>query len=107
MLISCPCRSGDNPEVIGEASILMAQTCFPNEALDGGKGHSTTNVLCKSLARLGVPLLLESDAVLSIDVLFGNQVPDGVGDKTIDIKTLKALGDQQAKKLAKALGLKS
>jgi len=86
MLISCPCRSGDNPEVIGEASILMAQTCFPNEGLDGGKGHSRADVLY---------------------VLFGNQVPDGVGDKTIDIKTLKALGDQQAKKLAKALGLKS
>jgi hypothetical protein len=42
--------SGDSPEVIGEASILMAQTCFPDEGLDGGKGHSQLDVLCKSLS---------------------------------------------------------
>jgi Fungal chitosanase of glycosyl hydrolase group 75 len=45
-MLSC---SGDTPEVIGEASILMAQTCFPNEGLDGGTGHTKANVLCMLL----------------------------------------------------------
>jgi hypothetical protein len=38
-------------------------------------------------------------------VVFGNEVPAGVGDKTIDIGALKTLGDQEAKKLASALGV--
>ena len=37
---------GDNPQVIGEASLLMAQTCFPTEGLNGGIGHSALDVLC-------------------------------------------------------------
>jgi chitosanase len=38
--------NGATPEVIGEASWLMAQTCFPDSGLDGGTGHATPDVLC-------------------------------------------------------------
>jgi chitosanase len=37
---------GDDPEVIGEASFLIGQTCFPNEDLSGSNGHSGLDVLC-------------------------------------------------------------
>lgn len=36
----------DHPQVIGEASWLMAQTCFPNEGLNGNNGHTPLDVLC-------------------------------------------------------------
>jgi chitosanase len=39
---------GDNPEVIGEASWLMARTCFPNDDLNGNSGHEQADVTCKS-----------------------------------------------------------
>lgn len=39
--------SGDTPQVIGEASWALAQACFPDEHLDGGKGHDKVDVLCK------------------------------------------------------------
>lgn len=38
---------GDNPEVIGEASWLMARTCFPNDDLNGNNGHVNADVTCK------------------------------------------------------------
>jgi hypothetical protein len=37
--------------------------------------------------------------------MFGKQVPSGVGDKAINIKTLKALGDAQVKLLTDALAV--
>lgn len=39
---------GDSPQVIGEASWLMARTCFPNDNLNGGVGHDAADVTCKS-----------------------------------------------------------
>jgi chitosanase len=39
--------NGDDPEVIGEASLLLANTCFPRENLNGGVGHPKIDVLCK------------------------------------------------------------
>jgi chitosanase len=39
------------------------------------------------------------------DIVFGNEVPSGVGDETINISALKSLGDTAAKKLAAALGV--
>jgi chitosanase len=97
------CFSGDTPEVIGEASLLMAQTCFPNEGLDGGTGHNTVDVLCEPF----VMLLLQQLTTFGTfpDVVFGQQVPSGVGQHTIDIAALKALGDKETKKLATALGV--
>jgi chitosanase len=41
--------NGNDPEVIGEGSILLGQTCFPNDGLNGGVGHSADDVLCISL----------------------------------------------------------
>jgi chitosanase len=40
-----------------------------------------------------------------VDILFGHKVPSGVGDKTINIGALKRLGDQEATKLMRALGV--
>ena len=39
--------NGDAPEVIGEASWLMARTCFPNDNLNGNSGHAGVDVTCK------------------------------------------------------------
>lgn len=39
--------NGDTPEVIGEASWLLARTCFPGENLNGNVGHSKADVTCK------------------------------------------------------------
>jgi chitosanase len=39
--------NGDTPEVMGEASILMGETCFPNVNVSGDVGHDQTDVLCK------------------------------------------------------------
>jgi chitosanase len=37
-----------DPEVIGEGSILLGQTCFPDEPIDGRYGHVYDDVLCIS-----------------------------------------------------------
>jgi chitosanase len=58
-MLLCVTYSEDNPQVIGEASILMAQTCFPDDGLDGGNGHSTVDVLCK-LSGTGKPVLFRA-----------------------------------------------
>jgi chitosanase len=41
--------NGDTPEVIGEASYLVGQTCFPNDGLNGAIGHVPGDVLCTGL----------------------------------------------------------
>jgi len=38
--------NGDVPEVIGEASWLVGQACFPQDGLNGGTGHDSVDVLC-------------------------------------------------------------
>ncbi|KAG7439919.1 uncharacterized protein BT62DRAFT_938503 [Guyanagaster necrorhizus] len=75
--------NGDDPEVIGEASLVLAQTCFPDEGLSGGNGHTPLDVLY---------------------IIFGSKVPSGVGKESIDIDALKTLGDEQVQLLATALG---
>ncbi|KZV84826.1 hypothetical protein EXIGLDRAFT_595406, partial [Exidia glandulosa HHB12029] len=67
-----------------EASLMLAQTCFPNDGLDGGRGHDQVDVTY---------------------IVWGTQIPSGVGDQTINIPALKQLGDQQARLLQSALGL--
>lgn len=76
--------NGDSPEVIGEASWLLAQTCFPSDKLDGAAGHDKTDVMY---------------------ITFGSLVPSGISEKspTIDIGALKELGD----KTMKAFNLKA
>ncbi|KAJ6616176.1 fungal chitosanase of glycosyl hydrolase group 75-domain-containing protein, partial [Mycena sp. CBHHK59/15] len=39
--------NGGDPEVIGEGSLLLGQTCFPNDAIDGNNGHEGRDVACK------------------------------------------------------------
>jgi chitosanase len=36
----------DSPQVIGEASWLMANTCFPGDGLNGNAGHTPADVTC-------------------------------------------------------------
>lgn len=38
---------GDTPQVIGEASWLMARTCFPDQGLNGNRGHADVDVTCE------------------------------------------------------------
>ncbi|KAA1477017.1 Chitosanase-domain-containing protein [Dentipellis sp. KUC8613] len=76
-------QNGDDPQVIGEASIVLAQACFPDDKLSGDNGHTPLDVLY---------------------IVFGSQVPKGVGKTTIDVDALKTLGDQQTSLLVKALG---
>jgi Fungal chitosanase of glycosyl hydrolase group 75 len=59
MLTFSLARSGASPQVIGEASILMAQTCFPNEGLSGNMGHVPIDVLCKISSPLWFIYLLK------------------------------------------------
>ncbi|KAJ7148777.1 hypothetical protein C8R43DRAFT_1068876 [Mycena crocata] len=77
-------ESGDGviTEVTGEASLFLAQTCFPNDGINGDSGHGEPDVAY---------------------IVFGDQVPDGVEDTTIDLDALKFLGDQQVRLLQEAL----
>ncbi|KAJ4481225.1 putative chitosanase [Lentinula aciculospora] len=70
--------NGDSPEVIGEASWLMARTCFPNDDLDGAKGHDQSDVTY---------------------IIFGSLVPGGINEDspTIDVDSLQELGDKTMK----------
>ncbi|KAF5859842.1 hypothetical protein ETB97_002394 [Aspergillus alliaceus] len=36
--------NGDEPQVTGEASWILARTCFPEENLDGNRGHTAADV---------------------------------------------------------------
>ncbi|KAJ6494060.1 fungal chitosanase of glycosyl hydrolase group 75-domain-containing protein [Mycena vitilis] len=71
-------------EVTGEGSLLLGQACFPDDKITGNNGHAQPDVAY---------------------IIFGNQVPSGVGQSTIDIAALKTLGDKQVKLLQQALGL--
>ncbi|KAJ6457000.1 fungal chitosanase of glycosyl hydrolase group 75-domain-containing protein [Mycena vitilis] len=79
-------QDGDSTPMIGEASILMGRTCFPGTTIDGAHGHSEIDVAY---------------------IVFGSEVPSGVGDKTIDMGALKSLGDAQVKALQTTLGIKA
>ncbi|KAJ3830515.1 putative chitosanase [Lentinula raphanica] len=70
--------NGDSPEVIGEASWLMARTCFPSDDLNGAKGHDQSDVMY---------------------IVFGALVPSGIDEDspTIDVSALKELGDKTLK----------
>ncbi|KAK0492106.1 hypothetical protein EDD18DRAFT_1079963, partial [Armillaria luteobubalina] len=76
--------NGAKPKVTGEASLLLADTCFPKDGMNGKKGHEPLDVLY---------------------MVFQTKFPAGVGENTMDINTLKKLGDEQAQLLANALEL--
>ncbi|KAJ5506381.1 Fungal chitosanase [Penicillium expansum] len=79
----------DSPEVIGEASWLMARTCFPDADLNGNSGHGTPDVTYIVFAG--------ANAVLPSSALNKNYVTN--------FTTLRALGDKLVTALAKNLKL--
>lgn len=42
-------HSGATPQVIGEASLLLARACFPDANISGSLGHGPADVACKLL----------------------------------------------------------
>ncbi|KAJ5594925.1 uncharacterized protein N7459_001133 [Penicillium hispanicum] len=82
---------GDDPEVIGEASWLMARTCFPSDNLNGNAGHGSVDVT--------YILFTGDDAVLPSSALNDNYITN--------FSTLRSMGDQLMASLAKNLNLAS
>ncbi|KAJ5087210.1 hypothetical protein N7456_010826 [Penicillium angulare] len=82
---------GDDPQVIGEASWLMARTCFPNDDLNGNSGHGDVDVT--------YILFTGKDAVLPSSALSNNYVTN--------FTTLRSMGDKLINSLVKSLGLGS
>lgn len=39
--------NGSIPQITGKASWLVARTCFPDDGLNGGNGHTAADVTCK------------------------------------------------------------
>ena len=62
----------DNPEVIGEVSLLLGNTCFPDEGLNGGLGHDALDVLCTAL----------QSHPLTVDIVFMTEF-EAVSDTSI------------------------
>lgn len=95
--------NGDEPQITGEASWLMARTCFPKEDLQGNNAHSSKDVTCKCscwLNVLGKELLTNRK-----DILFTGKdavLPDNAMDKTYitDFDTLRSMGDKLVRALA-------
>ncbi|CAP80409.1 hypothetical protein E8E15_009838 [Penicillium rubens] len=80
---------GDTPQVIGEASWLMARTCFPNDDLNGNSGHGDVDVT--------YILFTGDDSVLPNSALNKNYVTN--------FTTLRSMGDKLMTALAKNLKL--
>ncbi|KAJ7901507.1 fungal chitosanase of glycosyl hydrolase group 75-domain-containing protein [Mycena leptocephala] len=76
-------QDGDDPEVIGEASVLMGKSCFPDTTVDGADGHHEVDVAY---------------------IVFGTQEMVVTDDK-LDLAALKEAGDEQMKLLQAALGI--
>ncbi|KAJ5899353.1 hypothetical protein N7495_004097 [Penicillium taxi] len=82
---------GDDPQVIGEASWLMARTCFPNDDLNGNAGHGSVDVT--------YILFTGSDTVLFSSALSTNYITN--------FSTLRSKGDILMAQLVKNLDLSS
>ncbi|KAJ5248759.1 hypothetical protein N7468_000210 [Penicillium chermesinum] len=81
--------NGDTPEVIGEASWLMARTCFPGDNLNGNAGHGAVDVT--------YIVFTGSSAVLPSSAVSTNYITD--------FTTLRSKGDSLVNSLVKNLGL--
>lgn len=97
---------GDSPQVIGEASWLMARTCFPNDNLNGGVGHDAADVTCKS----GTYMSLFRHLLIQKDILFTGDdavLPSSALNKNYvtNFTTLRSMGDKLMTALAKNLKL--
>ncbi|KAF5346393.1 hypothetical protein D9758_012771 [Tetrapyrgos nigripes] len=76
----------DDEQLIGEASIFLAQACFPKDGLNANRGHDALDVAY---------------------IIFGDAVPPGISEDkdTIDIAALKKMGDSTVRLFQKSLGL--
>ncbi|KAF5346391.1 hypothetical protein D9758_012773 [Tetrapyrgos nigripes] len=76
----------DDEQLIGEASIFLAQACFPKDGLNANRGHDALDVAY---------------------IVFGDAVPPGISEDkdTIDIAALKKMGDSTVRLFQKSLGL--
>ncbi|KAL4747086.1 fungal chitosanase of glycosyl hydrolase group 75-domain-containing protein [Aspergillus terricola var. indicus] len=83
--------NGDSPEVTGEASWLMARTCFPTEGLSGATGHNDADVI--------YIVFLGEDAVLPASAMNGKYITD--------FDTLREMGDALVNALVSNIGLGS
>ncbi|PLN81936.1 Chitosanase-domain-containing protein [Aspergillus taichungensis] len=81
--------NGDSPQVTGEASWLMARTCFPNDDLNGNKGHTAADVT--------YILFTGKNSVLPSSALNENYITN--------FSTLRSMGDKLVNALASNLGL--
>ncbi|KAL3472541.1 Chitosanase-domain-containing protein [Aspergillus californicus] len=81
--------NGDTPQVAGEASWLMARTCFPDDGLYGAKGHSEADVT--------YIVFLGDTAVLPNQAMDKNYITD--------FDVLKTMGDRLVYALVQNIGL--
>lgn len=85
----------------------MARSCFPNDGLNGGNGHTPADVTCE------IPLELCSLIKLTtffLDIVFtgsGAVLPDSAHDDNYitDFGLLRSMGDSLVGKLVDQLGL--
>ncbi|KAH7101840.1 fungal chitosanase of glycosyl hydrolase group 75-domain-containing protein [Auriculariales sp. MPI-PUGE-AT-0066] len=75
--------NGDTPQVIGEASLVLGNACYPDAGLSGAVGHSDVDVAY---------------------IVFSGETPSGVGEEKLEYGPLKELGDQKVKELLAAIG---
>ncbi|KAE8386697.1 endo-chitosanase C [Aspergillus alliaceus] len=81
--------NGDDPQVTGEASWVMARTCFPEENLNGNKGHTASDVT--------YIVFTGDNAVLPSSALNKHYITN--------FDTLRSMGDKLVGALASKLGL--
>jgi chitosanase len=90
--------NGNDPQVTGEASWLMARTCFPDDDLRGNSGHAEADVTCTHPS-IPFPTNLPAGQPTRTDILFTGQnavlPPSAVNEHYItDFGTLKFMGDR-------------
>ncbi|CAI7568298.1 unnamed protein product, partial [Penicillium manginii] len=83
--------NSDDPEVIGEASWLMARTCFPGDNLNGNSGHGNADVT--------YIIFTGNDAVFPSSSLNKNYMTN--------FSTLRCMGDNLVTALVRNLDLGS
>jgi len=85
--------NGNVPQVIGEASILMGETCFPNANVSGSVGHSSVDVLC----------MTPTTMILITDIVFNTEFTGVNSTYITDFNGLKQLGDEKMAELISSL----
>lgn len=81
--------NGNNPQVTGEASLLLARSCFPDANLSGSRGHDEIDVT--------YILYTGPEAVLPATALNDNHITD--------FNKLRSMGDHLTTTLSTNLGI--